>query len=279
VTQETSTIVLGYGAQARDALALGAALARATGDRLLLAGPAESLPADIPFDVERRAVAGPSDAAALQALLEAEHPRALVLGSSHRGPLGRVFVGSLAKRLLNGAPCPVVVAPRGFADRQPVALDAVCVGFDDGPESWAAIRRAAQIAAATGAHVRLVMALPPLSVPPPGAFFPPEVEAERGRVAEIALERACRSVSELHPEPRLVNGDPARVLAEQAGYGVDLLVLGSRGHGPLRGVLLGSVSAALMRSAPCPVMVVPRSSESHPNGEGLAADDELVSRR
>ncbi|MBJ7348576.1 MAG: universal stress protein, partial [Thermoleophilaceae bacterium] len=43
--------------------------------------------------------------------------------------------------------------------------------------------------------------------------------------------------------------------------GVDLLVVGSRGYGPVNTVLLGTVTGKLMRQAPCPVMAVPRSAE------------------
>ena len=57
---------------------------------------------------------------------------------------------------------------------------------------------------------------------------------------------------------------------------MDLLVVGSRGYGPLRRVLLGSVSSELMHSAPCPVMVVPRTAEFDPSGTGMAADDEFA---
>lgn len=41
-----------------------------------------------------------------------------------------------------------------------------------------------------------------------------------------------------------------------------MLVLGSRGYGPVRRVLMGGTSAKLMRSAPCPVLAVPRSAEA-----------------
>ena len=66
------------------------------------------------------------------------------------------------------------------------------------------------------------------------------------------------------------------VLADQADQGIDLLVAGSRGYGPLRRVFAGSVSIALMRSAPCPVMVVPRTAEFQPTAEGMAGEDEFV---
>ena len=54
-------------------------------------------------------------------------------------------------------------------------------------------------------------------------------------------------------------GDAARELVERSS-GLDLLVVGSRGYGPVRHALLGSVTSELMRTAACPVLVVPRSS-------------------
>jgi nucleotide-binding universal stress UspA family protein len=305
-TAQPAPIVVGFdgSAHAHDALAVGAELARATGFPLVLAGaygPAalmsqeeleaqaaevgeqlrraeQGLPSERSFAVERTAVPGSSAPAALHDLAEALHPYALVLGSCHRGPVGRVLIGSVAERLLHGAPCPVVVAPRGFAERDPVELRTVCVGFDGRAEGWTALQRAAQIAAAAGARLRIVMALPPLSSTPGMPVPPPEVLLERDRWAELELGRAARSVAErLEPDARLVRADPETVLARQAERDVDLLVTGSRGYGPLRRVLLGSVSTALMRSASCPVMVVPRTAEFQPTGEGMAAEDEFVS--
>lgn len=57
------------------------------------------------------------------------------------------------------------------------------------------------------------------------------------------------------------DSDPGRVLVEQSEQ-VDLLVLGSRAYGPIRSVLLGSVSSAVMRGASCPVLVVPRGIDT-----------------
>jgi nucleotide-binding universal stress UspA family protein len=302
------TIVVGYdgSAQARDALAAGLRLARATRAPLVLGGAygpdnvlspdeleargrevreqlrrvGQELPSGLPFAVEQTAVPGASAAAALQKLAEAVHPRALVLGSCHRGPVGRVLMGSVAERLLNGAPCSVVVAPRGLAEREPAELRTVCVGFDARAEGWTALQRAAQIATASGAHLRIVMVLSRLQETPTMPVFPAEAVAERHLRAEIELDRAVRSVARrLEPDGLLVRGKPDTVLAEQAEQGVDLIVTGSRGYGPLRRVLLGSVSTALMRAAPCPVMVVPRTADFQPTAEGMAADDEFVAAR
>lgn len=60
-------------------------------------------------------------------------------------------------------------------------------------------------------------------------------------------------------EGDLLGGPPAETLAEACEDGVDLLVAGSRGYGPLSRVLLGSVTTQLIGMAPCPVLVVPRS--------------------
>jgi nucleotide-binding universal stress UspA family protein len=61
-----------------------------------------------------RAVPAASAPRALTELAEAEHADLVVVGSSHRGALGRVVPGTTAERLLHGAPCAVAVAPRGY---------------------------------------------------------------------------------------------------------------------------------------------------------------------
>jgi len=63
----------------------------------------------------------------------------------------------------------------------------------------------------------------------------------------------------------LLHGSPDEALPE-AAEGLDLLLMGSRGYGPLKGALLGSVSAKLIAASPCPVLVVPRGSGTNPLG-------------
>ena len=79
-----------------------------------------------------------------------------------------------------------------------------------------------------------------------------------------AAETAMAAASERLPEgvrasAKVLTGSPAEVLADEADS-ADLLVTGSRGYGPVRRVLLGGVSSKLVRSSPCPVLVVPRSA-------------------
>ena len=61
-------------------------------------------------------------------------------------------------------------------------------------------------------------------------------------------------------EATLITGDPVEALVNVAEAPGTLLVVGSRGYGPLRRVLLGSVSTQLVRSAPCPLIVTPRGT-------------------
>jgi nucleotide-binding universal stress UspA family protein len=106
---------------------------------------------------------------------------------------------------------------------------------------------------------------------------PEESARLTGELSELrkhALARAAASVSkDLHPETVMLVGDPARVLEREAGEGLDLLVLGSRGYGPVRRVLLGGVSESVVRRSPCPVLVVPRTVEFDPSAGGMAAHD------
>ena len=67
--------------------------------------------------VELKAVANASAAHGLHELAEREDADLIVVGSTHTGRAGRVLPGSTAERLLHGAPCPVAVAPKGYAER------------------------------------------------------------------------------------------------------------------------------------------------------------------
>jgi nucleotide-binding universal stress UspA family protein len=110
------------------------------------------------------------------------------------------------------------------------------------------------------------------------AVYPAELEDEREDAARAVAHRAVESVSsELHAEAQLLRGAPEQRLAQEAAEGADLLVLGSRGYGPVKRVLLGSVSTSVVNSASCPLMIVPRTAEFDPSATGLAGADTAVS--
>jgi nucleotide-binding universal stress UspA family protein len=181
----------------------------------------------------------------------------LVVGSTHRAGLGRVMPGSVAERLLSGAPCPVAVAPRGY---EPLDIRVIAVGYDGSPEATAALELATAIGEAAGATLRVIAVRVQATTT---AAAQAELLAASSGAPDLQsrLHSAVSGLpSDLRALPIFEHGGAARHLLDYAEQGVDLMVLGSRGYGPVRAVLLGSVSATVLGSAPCPVLVTPRSA-------------------
>jgi nucleotide-binding universal stress UspA family protein len=207
------------------------------------------------LEVETRAFGGGSAAGVVTDLAEAEDVDLVVLGSPHRGAVGRALIGSVAQSVLHGSPCAVSVAPRGYAKAPHDPFRRVAVAYDGTPEAKAALSAATELAEKSRAGVWvLTVVAPPVSLP--GAVgYTPVNPPDPDRV----VEEGVRLVGDRAPvEGRRLDGSPAPVIAEACEEGVDLLVAGSRGYGPAMRVLLGSVSTRLVNTAPCPVMVVPR---------------------
>jgi nucleotide-binding universal stress UspA family protein len=212
-------------------------------------------------EFEPHSVGGVAVAAALHSFAEELEADAIVVGSSERGGIGRVLPGGVGERLLHGAPCAVVVAPREHAERGSDGIELIGVGYDGEPESRNALAAAEQLAPRLHAELRLIGVV--------GSMDPRDVLG--GRMPPVHEDLKAETEEALAAMPdgveataTLLEGEPAEVLAEQ-GAELDLLVIGSRGYGPLRHALLGGESGEVIRTARCPVMVVPRGA--HPHGE------------
>lgn len=206
-------------------------------------------------EVETRAYGGGSPAEVMNDLAEAEQVDMVVVGSPHRGAIGRALIGSVAEGLLHGAPCPVVAAPRGYAGERHDPFRTIAVAFDGTAEARAALARAEDLARLTNGTIRiLTVAEPAVAIPGAVGYTPPLPPDPE----EIAREGVAAVDRGLAAEGRHLNGPAADVIAEACEEGVDLLVAGSRRYGPVTRVLLGSVSTRLIHTAPCPVLVVPR---------------------
>lgn len=212
-------------------------------------------------EAKSRVYVGASPARVLTEAAEREDADLVVVGSPHRGPVGRALVGSVAERLLHGASCAVAVAPRGFAASHHAAPAVIAVAYDGGSDSKIALHRAEALTRAAGATLRVLYVEEPLAVMPGIAAYTPPLAPDP---AEIVAEATAAVGSGLETDGRVLAGPSASTLAEACEDDVDLLVVGSRGYGPLGRVLLGSVSAALLHKAPCPVLVAPRASEQKP---------------
>jgi nucleotide-binding universal stress UspA family protein len=202
------------------------------------------------------AVADASPARALQTRAERRDAALIVVGSASHGRAGRIVPGTTGERLLHGAPCPVAVVPRGYAASSRAPMTRVGVGIDGGSESRVALAGATTLAEVLDAELEIIRAYAPGGLPAE-ALLLPDLRSAAGRELADALATVPPSVA---AHPVLLLDAPLRALAWRS-HELDLLVVGSRGYGPSRAVLLGGVSGRLIRRAACPVLVVPRGVE------------------
>jgi nucleotide-binding universal stress UspA family protein len=215
--------------------------------------------------VHARVVAARSAAQGLHELAEAEDADALIVGSSHRGPVGRVLAGSVAERLLHGAPCPVAVAPVGYRERSDRGLRVVACAFDGSDEARLAVQHAEYLSRRAGATLRLLAVHEPELIfgvdQLPGGYDRDELARSEAKRLTKELEAAAAAIGPgIEVQHEVLDGAAVETLAGAAEDGTDLLLVGSRAYGPVRRVLLGSVSSGLVRSSPVPVLVVPRGA-------------------
>ena len=277
-------ILVGYddSDQAKDALALGKQLADATGAKLVAAGVFRFDPLwgdlsqfrEEEIDFARRieaaaeaigaeAEATPSNSPArgLHELAEEIGADLILVGSAHHGRIGQIVAGSVGISLLHGSPCAVGIAPYGYRELPQDGIGAVAVGYDGSAEARLAIAAASELASSTGATLRLISVIEP----PPLAMGKGR-DVARHELMEPILGQARRQLVEaresvpegIEVETDLLSGEPVESLSSVAQASRALLFVGSRAYGPVRRVLLGSVSRLLVRSAACPLIVIPR---------------------
>ena len=188
---------------------------------------------------------------------EARQARLLVLGDRGLSRIAGVLVGSTAAAMAVHAACPLVVVRGDELTGEPSRLWPVVVGVDDASSSEAAIGFAFQAAAARGVPLIAVHAYAhPVADPAFAKLIDWAVLAEDAR-QRLAVR--LTGWSEKFPEvtvrqvPAL--DQPVHQLVTLSGT-AQLVVVGSRGRGQLAGLLLGSVSNALMHKSGCPVAVV-----------------------
>ena len=273
-------VIAGYrGLDSADAVGLGALLARALGQPLVLASAyryepaalsARALPAP---DNARRAAAA---ATALQRARDFAGPgidvreavvpsagttAALIALARERDAcmlvLGRDTRGRVTRSLIPRSPCPVAVAPLSVALPRTAPIGRIGVAFDGSLTARWALVAAIRLALALDAELEI------LAVGPSTEHAATSVHLARVAVAPTPVRWTSRALV----------GDPKGELAA-ATAGLDLLVCGSRGRGRPLATILGSVSTHLVMHAQCPVVVVPPAgwrTEAGPLGITSAA--------
>ncbi|SCK15740.1 universal stress protein [Streptomyces sp. WMMB 322] len=182
----------------------------------------------------------------------------IVVGHRGLGEFTGLLLGSVASHLAAHAHCPVMVL-RGT----PNPSGPVVVGVDGSPANSSAIAFAFAEASLAGADLRAVHVWSEWSVPPTPprdkspayAKKPGELKDEEEALLAEALAGTGEKYPDVQVERRTLRGRTRQELMS-AAEGARLLVVGARGRGGFAGMLLGSVSQALLRHAPCPVAVV-----------------------
>ncbi|MEV7770224.1 universal stress protein [Kitasatospora sp. NPDC086791] len=206
------------------------------------------------LETETRTVDGPRARGLLEQAADAS---LLVVGAKRRPVVEQVLtLPPIGVQLSAHAPCPVAVV-RETADpaaHAPAPRPLVVVGVDGSPGSLAALELAFAQAAAHGAVLRVVRVC---------RDRPGRTAAAHTAAAGRCESRLLSATAELrHRDPRVevehevVFGRPVGALLGEAAR-ARCLVVGSRGLGGFRGLLLGSVSHALIEHAECPLIVVP----------------------
>jgi nucleotide-binding universal stress UspA family protein len=213
----------------------------------------QAMGADAARSVQREAVC---DLPA-RALLEAsEGADLLVVGARGLGGFKRLLLGSVSEQCLHHASCPVAIV-HAHADLP--ARERIVVGVDGSEEAQQALRWALDEARASKATLEVVHAWqPPFLAGYP--YLPRPVDTDvfedaAQHLIDTALEHVDLDGLDKPVERTLVSGGAASAILEAADH-ADLVVVGSRGAGGFRGLLLGSVSQQVARHAPCPVVVV-----------------------
>jgi nucleotide-binding universal stress UspA family protein len=183
----------------------------------------------------------------------------LVLGARGRGGFTSLLLGSVSQQVLHHATCPVAIIREGIelVGHHP---ERIVVGVDGSETALRALQWAVDEAKARDAQID---ALHTWQVPYAGGYpyaFSVDVMTELEGSARTTLERAIDHVDTTglqHAVDRIVtSGDAASTILDAAA-GADLVVLGSRGLGGFKGLLLGSVTHHVVHHVACPVVVVP----------------------
>ncbi len=186
----------------------------------------------------------------------------VVVGARGLGTVKALLLGSVSQTVARYAHCPVLVVkgrPRGLAG--------VLVATDGSESATEALRFFLSLPLGRGMRVRLLSVVEETPYPRTaprllrGQLRAILAEVERERRTEVAgiLERAAAELrTKLTRVTRsMPKGHPAaEILAAAAGFDADLIVVGARGLGGMKRLLLGSVSERVLRDARCPVLIV-----------------------
>jgi nucleotide-binding universal stress UspA family protein len=189
----------------------------------------------------------------------------LVLGSSHQGQHGRVWLRDAVRHALNGAPCAVAVAPLAYAELG-TPITQIGIAYNGSAEARAALATGSALAMELNASTIAFEALPA-----------PVIDGRHRRhdgaqptVREFEDAARQRVAAETGMSACTTTGDTVRELAIFSGS-VDLLIVSSRDYGPLGRLVHGSTTHKLLGYARSPMLILTRAARAREAGQAATA--------
>jgi nucleotide-binding universal stress UspA family protein len=218
-------------------------------------------------DAETITIGSPSVSGGLRRVAEELRADLLVVGSTSHHRLDRIL-GDHARADPSDTPCAVGIAPVGYASRvRPLYV--VGVAYDGSPESEHALDAARELVRHRHASVRAIYVVDRPSLAP----TPSETDDKLRSVLGVA-QRQLNALAGVDGDA--VYGQVAPTLAEWS-TSLDLLVVGSRGHGPARRLIYGSKSRYLAQHAHCSLLVLAGGDreDDPPSGQRVGLESSI----
>jgi nucleotide-binding universal stress UspA family protein len=198
--------------------------------------------------------------------VEATQADILVLGTHGRSGFQRLFLGSVAEKVIRLVKCPTLIVPPRAPDltpNAPVQFNRIVCPIDFSDSSLGALEYAINLSGEADGQLTLLHVL---EMPPALAQEPFYLDGELARARDAAADDARRRLDSLIPEEAraycavettVVEGRAYReILRQAAERRAELIVMGVHGRGALDLLLFGSTTHHVIRASPCPVLIV-----------------------
>jgi nucleotide-binding universal stress UspA family protein len=191
----------------------------------------------------------------------------VVTATRGRSGLKRLILGSVTERLMRTLTCPLlVVQSPGYefvnAAEQRIKLQKILIGCDFSPDSSLAFEHGLSLAQEFQSELHLAHVIEPPVRPDLLKEETPLAEEIQGDYRNLLMQKLKDMVPDearnwCTPQTSLLEGQPYEELVKYAeSQDIDMIVLGVRGHGLVRSLLLGSTTDRVVRKSPCPVLSV-----------------------
>jgi nucleotide-binding universal stress UspA family protein len=219
-------------------------------------------------DVTVLAVEAPDPAGQIVRTARSMDASLIVMGTHGRGGIARIFMGSVAEKVVRTAPCPVLTtnaalraSARGFRR--------ILVPTDFSAPSDAALDCARRLAAGFGGSIHLLHVLGDVSasgVTGSELFVTDAPEARNMRLIDARDRLKHRLTADdrvtLRATSEVIFGSPAQIIVDYAADNqYDLIVMGTHGRTGMAHLLIGSVAERVVRTAGCPVLATQHAWE------------------